>query len=512
MPKVRAPENLIEEMPLRKLVGQTLAVSLKGPIQDEQLGLIEERYIGTLIIPTHEFKTSEELRMITEKFQSASMKVQPGIPSFMCSEHEPGLDALPPPATSFPSSMALTASRSGRYCYDLAFATALELRSVGINMNLAPEANVNQNANDPRSIYKFGEDPVLVGKLSSMYVRGLQHGGVSAVAKFFPSGLGSAPDSRGKAAPSHPLERLLAVDLKPFSECIRVGVDAILLSNIEVPEVDPSNISALSVKTTMGLLRNRLGFRGLAVADLRGVDAPHGARKALEAGNDVVILDEGNLDQGLEGILNQAKRSRVFARRTREAALRLLKLKFKRLNHFRRPSLSTYGASLHSRLAQQIANDSITAVRNGGAIPMKRESPILLVCPTLAGDGDKAAQSILFEAMRKYSRKIQDHLVRLNPTPEQIDLALEEIRKWQNIVLCTLDAHLNPGQAELVRKCLEANPSAVLISMGNPYDLRPFQAQNCIATYGHGKASLVATADILFGQMKASGFLPIGIS
>lgn len=512
MPKVRTPENLIEEMPLRKLVGQTLAVSMKSPLQDKQLGLVEERYVGTLVIPSHGLKSGEEMRKITEDFQSASMRVQPGIPSFICSEQEPGLETLPPPATSFPTSMAITASMSARYCYDLAFAMALELRSVGVNMNLAPEANVNQNANDPRSVYTFGEDPVLVGKLSSMYVRGLQHGGVSAVAKFFPGRGNSVLDARGRTTVPRPLERLLAIDLKPFSECIRVGVDAMLLGNTEVPDVDPATVSALSIKTATGLLRNRLGFRGLTVADLRGTVEPHGAREALEAGNDLVILEEDDLDEGLEDILSQAKKSRVFARRTREAALRLLRLKFKRLNHFRRPSLSTYGASLHSRLAQQIAKDSVTAVRSGGAIPFKRESPILLVCPNLVGDSSRAAQSIFFEAMRKYSKKIQDHPVRLNPTSDQIELTLEETRKWHNIVLCTLDAHLNDGQAELVRKCLESNPSAVLVSMGNPYDLRSFQAQNCIATYGCGKASLTAAADFLFGQIKASGILPIGLS
>jgi len=512
MPNVRTPENLIEEMPLRKLVGQTLAVSMKSPIQDKQLGLVEESYIGTLIIPASGFKTAEEIRRATESFQSASMKVQPGIPSFICSEQEPGLETLPPPATSFPTSMALTASRSTRYCYDLAFAVALELRSVGVNMNLAPEVNANQNTNNPRSVHTFGDDPVLVAKLSSTYVRGLQHGGVSAVAKSFPGRDDSGPDESCKTTTPRPLEKLLAYDLKPFSECIRVGVDAILLGGTKVIDVDPTKVSALSIKTVMGLLRNRLGFRGLAVADLRGVAVePHSAKDALEAGNDLVILKEDDIDKGLEGILSQAKRSRIFARRVREAALRSLRLKFKRLNHFRRPSLSTYGASLHSRLAQQIANDSITAVRSGDSIPMKRESPILLVCPILVEGGGKAEQSIFYEAMRRYSKQIHDHPVNLNPTSDQIGLVLEQVRRWQNLVLCTLDAHLNDGQAELVRKCLEANPSAVLVSMGNPYDLRSLSSQNCIASYGYGKASLMAAAAVIFGQIKASGILPIVI-
>jgi len=500
MPKVRTPENLVEEMPLRKLVGQAMALSIRSPVQQRHVELIRERHVGTLIIPTCSFNNGEELRKITGDLQAATMSVQPGIPSFLCSEQEPGLEMLPPPATSFPTSMALTASKSTRYCYDLAFAMALELRSIGVNMNLAPMANVNQNADNPRSIYTFGDDPNLVARMSSTYVRGLQHGGISAAAKYFPWLSDVGPDAGGRA------------ELKPFSECIRVGVDAILLGGTE--ERDQSKFTPLYSRT-VSLLRNRLGFRGLAIADLRGNANDHlNAREALIAGNDLIITEDDAIDGDLESVLSQAKKSRIFARRTKEAALRVLRLKFKRLNRFRRPSLSTYGAALHSRLAQQIANDSITAVRNGGAMPMKRESPTLLVCPSplRAEGGDGPEQSIFYEAMRKYCRQGLDHPIPLNPTSDQIELALDQVRRSQNLVICTLDAHLYKGQAELVRRCLEVNPSAVLVSLGNPYDLRTLSARNCMATYGYGGASLRAAAAFLFGQIRASGTSPIALS
>jgi len=497
MPKVRTPENLVEEMPLRKLVGQTMALSMQGSVQERQVELIKERHVGTLILPPRCFKSGDEVRKFTGDLQVVAMSVQPGIPSFIGSEQEPGLEMLPPPATSFPTSMALTASKSARYCYDLAFAIALELRSIGVNMNLAPMAIVNQDADNPRSIYTFGEDPTLVAKMSSTYVRGLQHGGISAVAKYFPLLNDVGPDAGSRA------------ELKPFSECIRVGVDAILLGGTE--EKDQSRFTPLYSRT-VSLLRNKLGFRGLVVADLRGIADPPYAREALIAGNDLVIVEDGTIDENLECVISQAKKSRIFARRTKEAALRMLRLKFKRLNRFRRPSLSTYGAALHSRLAQQIANDSITAVRSGGSMPMKRESPILLVCPVRAEGGDGPEQSIFFEAMRKYSRQSLDNPIHQNPTPDQIDLALDKARRFQNLVICSIDAHINKGQADLIQRCLEVNPSAVLVSLGNPYDLRALSARNCIATYGYGGASLRAAAAFLFGQIRASGTFPIALS
>jgi len=496
MPKIRTPEYLVEEMPLRKLVGQTMALSIKSPIQERQVKLIKEVHVGMLILPPHCFNNGEEMRKFTGDLQVAAMSVQPGIPSFVCSEQEPGLEMLPPPATSFPTSMALTASKSSRHCYDLAFAMALELRSIGVNMNLAPMANLNQGADNPRTIYTFGEDPSLVAKMSSTYVRGLQHGGISAVAKYFPL-LSDIDSDTGSRA-----------ELKPFSECIRVGVDAILLRGRG--EDERSTFTTLYPRT-VGLLRNRLGFRGLIIADLRGIATdPRNVRETLAAGNDLVIVEDDIIDGGLEWVLSQAKKSRIFTRRMREAALRVLRLKFKRLNRFRRPSLSTYGAALHSRLAQQIANDSITVIRSGGSMPMKRESPILLICPVRAGDG--LGQSIFFEALKKYCRQGLDHPIHQNPTPVQIELALDEARRFQNLVMCSLDAHLYQGQAELIQRCIEFNPSAVLISLGSPYDIRNLSARNCLATYGSGGASLRAAAAILFGQMRASGISPIALS
>lgn len=497
MPKIRTPENLVEEMPLRKLIGQTMALSMRSPGQERQVKLIKDAHVGTLILPQHHFKNGEEVREFTGDLQASAMSVQPGIPSFVCSEQEPGLEMLPPPATSFPTNMALTASKSARYCYDLAFAMALELRSIGVNMNLAPMANVNQSADNPSTIYTFGEDPSIVAKMSSTYVRGLQHGGISAVAKYFPLLSDVGPDAGGVA------------ELKPFSECIRVGVDAILLGSAGV---DQSKLEPLHSRT-VGLLRNRLGFRGLAIADLRGIDTdPRNAREALSAGNDLVIVEDGTIEGGLECVISQAKKSRIFTRRVREAALRVLRCKSKRLNRFRRPSLSTYGAALHSRLAQQIADDSITAVRSGGSLPMKRESPILLICPVRAEGGDGPGQSIFLEALRKYCRQSIDHPINRNPTSEQIELALTEAKRFHSLIMCSLDAHLNKGQAELFQRCIEVNPSAVLISLGSPYDLRVLSARNCLATYGTGGASLRAAAAILFGHTRASGISPIALS
>jgi beta-N-acetylhexosaminidase len=509
MPRVRAPEKLIEEIPLRKLIGQTLAFSPES-YSEELLKLLEETHAGSLIFVSRGVKSGNDARKLTESLQQTSEKDQHAIPLFICAEQEGGFYSLPPKATQFPSSMAVAASRSVRHCYDMAFALALELRSIGVNMNLAPTASLVHSSDDPLGIDSFGEDVALATKLASSFVRGLQHGGVSAAAKPFPVRCGA--EQEGELVVPQPIDRLLSLDLKPFSECLRVGTDAVLIGRAKIPAVDPNEVSILSSRFVTGFLRNRLGFGGLIMADLRDKGAAKlDTRKALEAGNDLLIIDNENLAQASEEILAYARKSRVFTRRVKEAALRVLRLKSKRLNRFRRPSMATYGATLHLRLAQKIANESVTVARNAGNIPLKDERAILLVCPKL-DESLETGPSALFDVMKKLGHQVRGCPVSLNPTREDVRRVMEEAKRSENLVICSIDGHRNKELAELIRRCLEINPAAIVVSMGNPHDLKLLPAQNCLATFGLSKPSMEATAGIILGHLKPSGTMPVNLS
>ncbi|MBO3803734.1 MAG: hypothetical protein JTT11_07710 [Candidatus Brockarchaeota archaeon] len=509
MPRMRAPETLVEEMPLRKLVGQALAVYPEC-YSEKLASLLEDTQAGSIIFVPKGIKSGQEARRITEALQRVPAMNQHGLPLLVCSEHDGGFGALPPKATPFPSSMAIAASRSAKRCYDVAFALALELRSIGVNVNLAPVAGLNHGSENPFGIRSFGDDSSLAAKLAGAYVRGLQHGGVSAAATPFPVRPGA--ESKGKLVITHPLERLLSLELKPFSECVRVGADAALMGMATVQAIDPSEAAAMSSRVVTGLLRGRLGFRGLAIADLRGEEAARlDASKAMEAGNDLLIIEESAAPNASEEILAEARKSRVFARRVREAALRVLGLKSKRLSRFRRPSLAAYGASLHLRLAQKVAAESVAVAKNGGNIPLKKDGTVLVICPKL-GEGAETGSSALSEAIRNFGRQVRDFPVGVHPTKEEARRASEEAGSSENVVLGSLDGHANKELADLVRQCLEANPSAILVSLGNPYELKLYGAQNCIATFGFSKPSLDAAAAIMLGKSKPLGTMPVKLS
>ncbi len=89
--------------------------------------------------------------------------------------------------TLFPGNMTLGAIDSEGIAYDVAEATGRELRALGINMNLAPDVDVNNNAAHPViGIRSFGEDPELVSRLGIATIRGYYAGGIITTLKHFP--------------------------------------------------------------------------------------------------------------------------------------------------------------------------------------------------------------------------------------------------------------------------------------------------------------------------------------
>jgi beta-N-acetylhexosaminidase len=180
---------------------------------------------------------------------------------------------------------------------------ARQLRAMGFNMNLAPVLDVNNNpANPVIGARSYGADPALVAELGSAYVRGLQGGGVIAVGKHFPGHGNTSVDSHlDLPVLPHGVDELEQVELVPFRRAVQpdTRVAAIMSAHIAFPALDPSGApSTLSPTAMTGLLRDRLGFDGLAVTDdLAGMRAitdrytpGQAAVRAVQAGVDLLII------------------------------------------------------------------------------------------------------------------------------------------------------------------------------------------------------------------------------
>ena len=165
-------------------------------------------------------------------------------------------------ATIFPGNMALGAIGSEQIAYDVALATGRELQALGINMNLAPVMDINNNpANPVIGVRSFGEDPQLVARFGKAMVRGYRAAGILTCLKHFPGHGDTAVDSH-LALPVIPydMERLETVELVPFKKAIEAGADSadsIMIAHMYLPALMQNETvpATLSYAVVTGLLR-----------------------------------------------------------------------------------------------------------------------------------------------------------------------------------------------------------------------------------------------------------------
>jgi beta-N-acetylhexosaminidase len=206
-----------------------------------------------------------------------------------------------------------------------------ELRKAGINLDLAPVADVPSVSHAALAPRAFGRDVAQVSAGVARAVRGYTAGGVGSTAKHFP-GLGGAmantDDQRVTIDRDTP--SLLGEDLPPFAAAVQAGVPVVMVGHALYPALDRDHIASQS-PATYGLLRTRLGFRGVAITDSLEARAVIGsssvadaALASLRAGADLLLTTgRGSYIHVYRRVLEAARGSGALRQRLAEAAGRV---------------------------------------------------------------------------------------------------------------------------------------------------------------------------------------------
>ena len=283
-------------------------------------------------------------------------------------------------ATRFPRAMALGATGDERLAFEAGRITAVEGRAMGVHVNFAPVADVNNNPRNPViNTRSFGEDPQRVGAMVAAYVKGLQQGGMLATLKHFPGHGDTETDSHlGLPLIPHPRERFDAMELPPFRAGIAAGAAGTMVAHISAPALDPEKGPAtFSRAVVTDFLRRDLAFPGLIITDSMKMDAiarmmspGDAAVKAVLAGADLVLdspdsvaaftavkaaveagqIDRARLDASVRRVL-EAK-ARIGLHRTRTVALPAVTL--------------AVGGRQHQAVAREISQKSLTLIKDAG--------------------------------------------------------------------------------------------------------------------------------------------------
>lgn len=223
------------------------------------------------------------------------------VPLLVAMDAEWGLGMRLTGAKDLPRAMMIGAAHDVKMAYAVGAAVAQQCNRLGVHINFAPVADINNNPNNPIiNARSYGENKVWVSRLAVAYMNGLQDNGVMACGKHFP-GHGDTDADSHLDLPSIPksLAQLDTLELYPFRQLIKAGLKTMMVAHLDVPalETEPHVPTTLSRNTVTNLLKNKMGFNGLAFTDaldMKGVTKYFSATdinlRALQAGNDMLLI------------------------------------------------------------------------------------------------------------------------------------------------------------------------------------------------------------------------------
>lgn len=285
-------DSVYNQLTVDERIGQLFTIVAAGDNTDTNkvkiLELVNNQHIGGILFSKG---TPLDQAELTNMMQQAAK-----VPLMISLDGEWGLSMRLSNTTRFPRNMMLAAIKNDSLLYYYGLEVARQCRLMGIHVNFAPAMDINSNPLNPvignRS---FGEDPERVAYLGVMYSKGLEDGGVMAVAKHFPGHGDTSTDSH-KVLPTlnHSRDRLDEYELLPFKRYINDGFSGMMIAHLNIPAIDNvKQPSSLSKAVVTDLLQNELGFSGLIFTDglqMKGVSNEENyCVRALLAGNDILL-------------------------------------------------------------------------------------------------------------------------------------------------------------------------------------------------------------------------------
>jgi beta-N-acetylhexosaminidase len=512
-------------MTIEEKVGQLLVFGFDAlTLNDHAIKMIKDYKIGNVILFARNVLTPKQLFELNKNLQRLAIE-SIGIPLLITIDQEGGMvTRIKNGATFFPGAMTIGASHNKNNSYLTGKYMGEELKALGINMNLAPSLDINNNPNNPViGVRSYGDNSCIVTEYGLEMIKGLQEN-VIATAKHFPGHGDTFVDSHldlPKIEKSR--EELDQLELIPFKEAIKNGVKAIMSAHINFPALTEEGLpTTLSYRCLTGLLRNELGFDGLIITDCMQMKAiqtyyttKKGALMAIKAGADLVMVSHSEelQIQAYENLIKAYNEADLTESLIDEKVARILKFKEENIDinlslNYEDVSFIVEN-SVHKDFALDVVRQGMTLV-TGELYNPNLKTLIIASAPlstTIADENDGDDQII--PSIKKSIPKMDTYEISVNPNNQEINEVISIAKEYDQVVFCSYNANIYKSQLELIRE-LNILCNLHVIAMRNPFDsyFEP-TIKNLIVLYEYTPNSVKVLIEYLQGKIVPKGILPV---
>jgi beta-N-acetylhexosaminidase len=506
---------------LWELIGQRMVVGFPGTeIDDELKDLICNYKIGNIILFRHNIESIPQLKKLCSDLQQM-VKYHTGHEAFIAIDQEGGMvTRLGQDAVNMPGAMAIAATGKVENAYEAGRITGEQLRSLGVNFNLAPTVDVNSNMDNPViGVRSFGDKPDHVAEYAVAMTKGLLDGGVLACAKHFPGHGDTNVDSHlGLPLVDKGLDELEQCELIPFQKVIEAGIPAVMTTHILFPKIETRKIPAtMSREIITGLLREKLGYSGLIVSDCMEMSAikkyygtVEGSIQAIKAGVDLIFISHTAkvAREVSEALVTLLDINDISMKEMKDSVERILKFKDKIMND--NSGGMEFDVTKGKNFASYLLKKSITSIQMPTKeLPEIGPYPLFIGAPAIRATNVSNKQEEGIHFSEYMAKRLGGKAMPISANPSESDVlqALRNIENHSCIVIGTYNGHIYKGQLDLVNQVAKIHQKVIVIALRNPYDLKDLPRNVYgIAAYEYTKNSLEVVAGLL-----EHGFLPEGI-
>jgi len=514
-------ENRVANMTLEQKVSQMFMVSFFGTeLTEVERDFLRDVQPGAVVLFGKNIESPEQVTRLTNDYQQTII-AGGGVPLLIAGDQEGGrIQHLQEGFTRFPLPMLWTATQNTDLAYQVGEAMATEMRAVGVNMNLAPVADLNTNIDNPIiGSRSFGSDVALVNPILTSFIRGLQDNGVVATVKHFPGHGDTSADSHIELPiVEHSRERLDVVEFAPFRSAIEAGVDVTMVSHIWYTALDSDPTPAsLSPRVVNRLLREEMGYDGVIMTDALDMDAIDtvytaggSAIQAILAGNDLIAIGAHvgtpTIQTAIDDVVNAVRDGEIDESRIDASVIRILQIK-QDYGLFEWQPLEPFDVTerlnleAHDALVTELFKQGVTVIDAENMLPLQGDVAIIYLAtrPRIASECSEIDGDAVYIGVSG------------SPNVDEVSWAVSAGINADTVVVFTQNAIDNPQQRTLV----DALPSekTIVVALWNTSDMLMFpDVAGYILGYSPMLRATSVICDILVGRQTANGRFPITYS